>query len=219
MRVALYGGSFDPVHLGHLWAAQGCAEAVGLDEVIFLPAATSPLKRHGPTADNAQRLMMLRLALSRSTDPRKTPVFTIDTRELDRGGVSYTIDTVAEFLHERPDDELFLMIGSDAFAQIRQWHRPAELLSRIMPLVFRRGGDPEIDWSVLDGLVAPQRIDAIRSRSVELPMIEVSSSEIRARIASGRPIRYRVPHAIEAFIAAENLYRDVGPEYSSAATR
>lgn len=213
-RIAIYGGSFDPVHFGHLWAAQHALDLLRLDRVIFVPTATSPLKPHGPIASNAQREMMLRLALSGATDREGHPRMVIDDRELRRGGTSYTIDTVQEIARERPDDELFLLIGSDAFAAIREWHRPAELFEMITPIVFRRGGEPEIDWNVLTGLIPPNRAEQIRKFSIRLPLIEVSSSDIRERVAQGRGIRFLVPQAVQALIEAESLYQ---PTVSSPA--
>lgn len=218
MRVAIYGGSFDPVHLGHLWVAQNCAEKLRLDQVIFMPTATSPLKPHGPVASNEDRLMMLRLALGGSPQPAlggspqpadNGAALLVDDRELRRGGKSFTIDTIEEIKRQRPDDELFLLVGSDAFAAIGQWHRPEALLAAITPVVFRRGGDPPIDWSVLDKLVPSARIEAIEAASVSLPMIEVSSGEIRQRVADGRSIRFRVSQSVAAFIRANSLYQAI----------
>jgi nicotinate-nucleotide adenylyltransferase len=214
MRVAIYGGSFDPVHIGHLWVAQHCAEKLRLDQVIFIPAATSPLKPNGPVASNDDRLMMLRLSLvgnqqaaTLGNQQTGNATFVIDDRELRRGGKSFTIDTVEEFQRQRPDDTLFLLVGSDAFASIGQWHRPGDLLRSITPIVFRRGGDPPIDWSVLEGLVSAARIDEIRAASVSIPMIEVSSSDIRRRVASGRSIRFLVSPSVAAFIRNQSLYQ------------
>ncbi len=206
MKVAIYGGSFDPVHWGHLWAAQGCGEQLGLDQVLFIPTATSPLKPGGAVASDSQRVMMLQLAIG-GTGSSERPQLIIDQRELHRGGTSYTLDTVIDLQQERPGDEFFLLVGSDAFASIRLWHRPEELLARVTPVVFRRGGDPPVDWRVLDGLVSPQRAKQIEAAAVTLPLIELASSDIRQRIASGRSIRFLVPHAVAAFIRAESLYQ------------
>jgi nicotinate-nucleotide adenylyltransferase len=223
MRVAIYGGSFDPVHIGHLWVAQNCAEKLRLDQVIFMPAATSPLKPHGPVASNEDRLMMLRLAIAggqqaampggsqpvvaRQPSASGFPTLLVDDRELRRGGKSYTIDTVEEIKRQRPDDDLFLLVGSDAFAAIGKWHRPEELLTMITPVVFRRGGDPPIDWSVLENLVSTSRIKAIQAASVSIPMIEVSSGDIRQRVAEGRSIRFLVSPSVAALIRANSLYQ------------
>lgn len=206
MRVAIYGGSFDPVHIGHLWVAQNCAEKLRLDQVIFVPAATSPLKPHGPVASNDDRLMMLRLALAGQQSGGAATLM-VDDRELRRGGKSFTIDTVEEIKHQRPDDELFLLVGSDAFAAIDRWHRPEDLLAAITPIVVRRGGDPPIDWSVLENLVPASRMQEIVAASVAIPMIEVSSGDIRQRVADGRSIRFLVSHSIAALIGANSLYQ------------
>lgn len=217
MRVAIYGGSFDPVHLGHLWVAQNCAEKLRLDQVIFMPAATSPLKPHGPVASNEDRLMMLRLALAGGPQPVPTGqpsasggvALLVDDRELRRGGKSYTIDTVEEIKRQQPDDTLFLLVGSDAFAAIGQWHRPEELLAMVTPVVFRRGGDPPIDWSVLENLVSTPRIREIQAASVSIPMIEISSGDIRQRVAEGRSVRFLVSPSVAALIRASSLYQAV----------
>jgi nicotinate-nucleotide adenylyltransferase len=211
MKVAIFGGSFDPVHLGHLWAAQGCAEQLRLDQVIFMPTATSPLKPGGAVASGSQRATMVQLALggmASTNGPADGGVaMVVDEREIRRGGASYTVDTVAELKQERPDDAFFLLLGSDAFASIRLWHRPSELLEMITPVVFRRGGDPPTNWTVLETLLSPTRAAEIRQCGVTLPMIEISSSSIRQRVAKGRSIRFLVPHAVAAYIHAEALYR------------
>jgi nicotinate-nucleotide adenylyltransferase len=207
MKVAIYGGSFDPVHFGHLWVAQHAGERLGLDEVIFVPAATSPLKPHGPVASDAQRLMMLKLAIGGSQPHDSGVRMTIDDCEIRRGGKSYTIDTVDQMRAARPDDQWFLLVGSDAFAAIRKWHRPEELLRSIIPVVFRRAGDPPIAWETLDGLVTPERAEIIRDHSLTLPMIEVSSADIRRRVAEGSSIRFLVPSPVAALIRGESLYQ------------
>ena len=209
MRVAIYGGSFDPVHIGHLWVAQNCAEKLQLDQVIFIPAATSPLKPHGPVASNDDRLMMLRLALGGMQSASDGVALLVDDRELRRGGKSYTIDTIEEIKRQRPDDELFLLVGSDAFASIGQWHRPKELLTVVTPVVFRRGGDPPIDWNVLENLVSASRKKEIQAASVSIPMIEVSSGDIRQRVTQGRSIRFLVSPSVAALIRANSLYQAV----------
>ena len=201
MRVAIFGGSFDPVHLGHLWMAELSREAMQLDEIVFLPAATSPLKPHGPVATNDQRLMMLRLAISGQTS------MSIDTRELDRGGTSYTIDTIKELREERPADQLFLLMGTDAFNSLDRWKEPVELLSLVTPIVLRRGGEAEPDWELCQRLVGRDRTDEIRAAALQLPVIELSSGELRDRISNGMSIRFRVPRPVEAYIEAEKLYR------------
>jgi nicotinate-nucleotide adenylyltransferase len=201
MRVAIFGGSFDPVHFGHLWMAELSREALELDQVIFIPTATSPLKPSGPTATNEQRLAMLRLALSGHA------ALCIDTRELDRGGVSYTVDTVRALKQERPNDEFFLLMGTDAFNSLDRWKEPESLLALITPVVLRRGGDADADWSLIERLVGRERCEEIRAAALSIPMIEVSSGELRDRVLHGKSIRYRVPRPVESYIEAEKLYR------------
>jgi len=201
MRVAIFGGSFDPVHFGHLWMAELSREAMNLDEVLFIPTATSPLKPNGPVASNDQRIAMLSLALSGH------PQMRIDTREIDRGGVSFTVDTVRSLRSERPDDEWFLLVGTDAFNSLDRWKEPKALLSMITPIVLRRGGDEAPNWPLIEQLVGVDRMQEIKAAAINIPMIELSSGELRARAQSQRSIRFRLPRPVEAFIESEKLYR------------
>lgn len=201
MRIGIFGGSFDPVHLGHQWIAESALESLALDHVRWIPAATNPLKRKGPEVSGEDRLQMVRLAVSGCEQ------HIVDDRELRRGGVSYTVDTMEELAAEYPDADLFLILGSDSLAEIRQWHRPEHLLELALPAVVRRGGGMEIDLSTLDGLLNDERIALARASIIRMPLIEVSSSELRERIVAGRSIRFRVPRAVEAMIDAQQLYQ------------
>lgn len=201
MRIGIFGGSFDPVHLGHLLIALSSQEALHLDQVRWVPAAQSPLKPVGPVATEAQRLEMLRLACG------GTPEFVIDDREIRRGGISYTVDTMETFAAEFPDSERFLLMGADSLASIQQWHQPQKLLQLCTLAVLQRGGHAAIDFQVLEGLVDGQQMTEIQHAVVPMPQIEISSSEIRQRVASGRSIRFRTPRAVEALIGSTGLYR------------
>lgn len=203
MRVGIFGGSFDPIHLGHLWIAEAAKETLALTELRWVPAAQSPLKPSGAVASGPQRLAMLQLALAGWEGN------VIDERELRRGEVSYTVDTIRDLRQEFASAELFMILGSDSLASMRDWHRPEELLRLVIPAVVRRGGEPEPDFSVLDGLVEPQRIERFRQCVIPMPLIEISSTELRQRIAQGRSIRFRTPRAVEAYIQAERLYREL----------
>ncbi|WP_419580668.1 nicotinate (nicotinamide) nucleotide adenylyltransferase [Stieleria magnilauensis] len=201
MRIGIFGGSFDPVHVGHLWIAESATEALDLDRLLWIPTATQPLKPGGPVATNEQRVEMLRLAIA------GRPGHAVDQRELHRAGVSYTVDTIAELEREHVGAELFLIIGSDSLASMRRWHQPAELLSRVTLAVVRRGGEGEIDFSVLEGLVGDDRIERFRRCVIKMPLIEISSSEIRNRAGQGSSIRHRVPRPVEVYIEANGVYR------------
>lgn len=201
-RIGIFGGSFDPVHLGHLWIAEAAREHLVLDEVRWIPAATSPLKKHGPVASDEDRLQMVKLAISGH------PQFVLDDRELRRGEISYTVDTMAELVAENADDEFFLIIGSDSLASFDRWHEPAKLLNLVTLAVIQRGGDPEIDFRILDPFVDAAKRDQIESSVVPMRLIEASSTEIRERLSSERSVRYQVPPAVEAYLRASKLYCD-----------
>lgn len=200
MRIGVLGGSFDPPHIGHLWIAEAARESLALDEVRWIPAAISPLKPDGPTATDDQRLQMLRLAVSGCAD------YEVDDRELRRGSVSYTTDTLRELRAEFPSAELFLIMGSDSLATIRKWHEPQELLRQATLAVVQRGGDQPVDLAVLDGLASDASIRAIENARVEMPLIELSSGEMRRRVENNQSIRFRTTRSVEAYIRAERIY-------------
>lgn len=200
MRIGIFGGSFDPVHFGHLWIAEAALESLGLDEIRWVPAAQSPLKPGGPIASAEDRLQMLRLAVSGARQ------HVVDDREIRRGEVSYTVDTAKELLKENPDAEIVMVIGSDSLATMQKWHQPKELLQLVIPAVVQRGGDPEIDFSVLADLASKDRIELFRQSVIPMPVIELSSSQLRQRVGAGQGIRFRLPRAVEAMIGASGLY-------------
>ncbi len=201
MRIGIYGGSFDPIHLGHLLVAEAALECLGLAQIRWIPTAISPLKPAGTVASGQDRLQMIRLAVS------GCPEYVVDDCEIRRGEVSYTVDTVAEIQQAAAETEIVMVIGSDSLASMPRWHQPQRLLGMVIPAVVQRGGEPPFDFSVLQGLVEPDRLDLFRQHVIRMPQIELSSSELRSRVAAGKSIRFRVPRAVEAFIQANLLYR------------
>ncbi len=201
MRIGVFGGSFDPVHIGHLWIAEAALESLELNEIRWIPAATSPLKPHGPVASDEDRLQMLRLAVSGCEN------HIVDDREIRRGDVSYTVDTIAGLHQEYPQAELLLIIGSDSLASIREWHEPQRLLELIVPAVVQRGGEQQLDFSVLEGLADQARIELIRKHVISMPLIEISSQDLRRRVREGKSIRFRTPRAVEAMIQSQIIYK------------
>jgi nicotinate-nucleotide adenylyltransferase len=201
MRIGIFGGSFDPVHLGHLWIAEAATESLALDRLLWIPSATQPLKPDGPLAGNEQRLEMLRLAISGRFGHE------VDDREIRRAGVSYSVDTIAELKQENFDADLFLIIGSDSLSSMRRWHQPERLLSQVTLSVVQRGGEEPIDFSILQDLVDQDRIELFRRNVIEMPVIEISSSGIRKRVGQGSSIRHLVPRAVEAYLQANHVYR------------
>jgi nicotinate-nucleotide adenylyltransferase len=201
MRLGLLGGSFDPVHFGHLLLAEHCREQCALDQVLFVPAAVSPHKlNHVPTAGE-HRLEMLKLAIA-GYEP-----FAVSNVELKRGGVSYTVDTLEELQREDPTRELFLLMGADSLADLPNWREPARICELATPVVVARAGSAAPDFSCLTGIVSAARLDEIRRRQVVMPIIELSSREIRRRVAEGRSIRFQTPRAVEKYIETHGLYR------------
>jgi nicotinate-nucleotide adenylyltransferase len=201
MRIGILGGSFDPPHIGHLWIAEAVRESLKLDEIRWIPAAISPLKPGGPVASNEQRKQMVALAVS------GCQCYPVDDRELIRGDVSYTVDTLQGLKTEFSNAEFFLIIGSDSLASIRQWHQPERLLELVTLVVLQRGADADVDFDVLSGLASETQIQRIRKSQVSMPLIELSSSQIRERVRNGQSIRFRTPRSVEAFIKAEKLYQ------------
>ncbi|MCD0458285.1 nicotinate (nicotinamide) nucleotide adenylyltransferase [Roseiconus lacunae] len=200
MRLGIFGGSFDPVHVGHLWIAEAAWESLSLDRLHWIPTAAQPLKPGGASATPEQRAEMLRLAIGGREG------FVVDDREIRRQGVSYTVETIAEMGTEFSDATLFLIIGSDSLASMQRWHEPARLLESVQLSVVQRGGEAEIDFDVLEGFVSTERIEQFKANVIKMPAIEVSSSDIRDRVCQGRSIRYRVPHAVEVYLKANKLY-------------
>ncbi|GIW86039.1 MAG: putative nicotinate-nucleotide adenylyltransferase [Isosphaeraceae bacterium] len=197
MRLGLFGGTFDPIHLGHLILAEACREACALDRLWFIVTATPP---HKPTDRTpvAHRLEMARIATAGH------PAFEISEIEADAAsGPHYSYRTLERIAGERPGDELYFLIGADSLADLPHWREPARVARLATIVVVNR---PGIDRAV--ACTAPDLGPGVRPfRFVEIPPIGISSTELRARVAAGRSIRYQVPRGVEAYIAEHGLYR------------
>jgi nicotinate-nucleotide adenylyltransferase len=200
MRLGIFGGSFDPVHYGHLLLAECCREQCRLDQVWFLPAAAAPHKLDRRTASAQHRVEMLRLAIGGH------PALEVSTLEVDRGGISYTVDTLSDVRTRLPASELFLLMGADTLGDLPNWRAPDRICELAVPVVVRRAGSPEPSYDVLAHLVAPQRLQSFRDCQVTMPLVELASSDLRHRVASGHSIRYRTPRAVEKYIESNRLY-------------
>ncbi len=199
-RIGIFGGSFDPIHNGHLLLAELCRESMELEHVRFLIANLSPLKTGNSPAKNQDRTEMVQLAIGGN------PKFRIDTREMDRGGISYTIDSVRSIAAESPGSELFLLMGADTLADISKWRDPLELFRLVTPIVISRGGVGEPNWDALKPYVDSIRLNEIIKAKVTAPQIEISSYDLRDRVRRGKSIRYQTPPAVEMFIREHQLY-------------
>ena len=214
MRIGLFGGTFDPIHWGHLRSGEEVSEAFRLDRVIFIPASIPPHKR-GQTATPARdRLAMVRLAVARN------PRFKVSTVEMKRPGISYSIDTVRHFVQrKRSSDSLFFIIGLDAFREIGSWKDFADIFPLCDFIVTSRPGSKDSDPLRGTGVAVKKlfcydsRKRSYRHRSgtrvyfIELTDIAISASEIRALVHRGKSIRYLVPSSVERYIKRRGLYR------------
>ncbi len=201
-KIGILGGSFDPVHWGHLLLAETCREQCCLDEIWFLPAATPPHKLRRPLSSAAHRVAMLQLAIAGHK------ALHVSTLEIDRGGVSYTVQTLVELNERHPADEWFFLMGADSLQDLPAWYQPQEICRLAIPVVVRRVGAPEPDLDVLRPVTTPERLAAIREHQAQMPLIELSSTAIRQAVRTGRSIRYQTPRAVEKYIQAQDLYRN-----------
>jgi nicotinate-nucleotide adenylyltransferase len=192
VRVGLYGGTFDPVHLGHLRAAETARESMDLDLVAFLPAAVPP-HRGAPLSAAADRLAMVRLAIA----PHRG--FEAWDAELRRPGPSYTVETVSTLVSARPSDSFILVVGADTWPEITTWREPERLLSLVEVAVVDRPGypgpEPEAPFPGARGV-----------RRAAGPSLPISATAIRERARLGRSVRYLVPDAVADYIVARRLY-------------
>ena len=200
MRIGLFGGSFDPIHLGHLILAEHCREAAKLDEVWFVPCALQPLKQAGAQGTDRQRTEMIQMAIGGHES------FVLSKIELERGGVSYTVDTLKQIHDQHPDAELFLLMGDDSLESFANWRSPETICDLATPLVVNRPGSGDVDLTMFEPFASKARMAEIQQRRVESPKIEISSSEIRTRAANENSIRYLTPRAIEKYVETQKLY-------------
>ncbi len=191
-KLGILGGTFDPVHIGHLILADQARAQLGLEKVIFLPAAVPPHKMSQTITEAKRRKEMLDIAIGGN------PFFQVSTIEIDRAGVSYTIDTLESLQALHPTSELWLIVGADTIADVPNWRRPLDIVrAASFGVAGRPGFNPQ----------SPASLGNVRVAPVEMPLLEISSSLIRRNVSEGRSIRYLVPAGVEAFIFATKLYQ------------
>ncbi|MDZ7619181.1 MAG: nicotinate-nucleotide adenylyltransferase [Patescibacteria group bacterium] len=200
MRIGLLGGSFDPVHYGHLLLAESAREQLGLDEVWFLPAAGAPHKQQRQQADITLRLQMLELATAGNR------AFRVSDIEARRGGTSYTVDTLESLHAAEPGRELVFLLGADMLNDLPHWRWAERVCELATIAAVRRTGVPEPDFDRLLTVATPDRVAHFVQHQFSMPGIELSSSGIRACVAAGKSICYQTPPAVEQLIAALGLY-------------
>lgn len=193
MRVGLLGGTFDPIHMGHLLLANVVLEECALDTLLFIPCNLSPLKSVRPVASSADRLIMVEMAV------QSHPAFQASDAEIRRGGISYTMDTLREFRNtaEWKETKFFLILGMDAFLDFSHWKSPEEIVKQCQLIVMSRPGYGHSDSEM------PFQQHAL---FLSTPLIGISSTEIRNRIRQGKSIHYWVPESVEKYILEKGLY-------------
>jgi nicotinate-nucleotide adenylyltransferase len=197
-RIGVLGGTFDPVHYGHLIMAETCREQLRLDEIRFIPAAMPPHKLGTRITDGQARADMLSLAVS------GYPEFVVDRRELKRSGPSFTIDTLSELATENPAAELYLLMGADSLRDFLTWKNPQGITELATLVACNRPGVPGLDPSQIAEWVGPEIAD--RVLTVEIPGTDLSATDLRRRVAEGRGLRFLTPRSVEAYITAHQLY-------------
>lgn len=209
MSLGVLGGTFNPIHVAHLRLGEAAREALGLERVLFVPAGDPPLKAAG-VASAAHRLEMVKLATA------DNPGFEVADLELSRAGPSYTVDTLDELRRRRPEEELWFVLGADAFSELESWYRPADLFERASFAVVARPGFADDPADLLPPALAAELHPGPRGlvhssghevRGVEFAPLGISSSDVRRRIARGASIRYLVPDDVIEYIQKHQLYR------------
>ncbi|MBI5369052.1 MAG: nicotinate (nicotinamide) nucleotide adenylyltransferase [Planctomycetes bacterium] len=201
-RVGILGGSFNPIHQGHVFVAEEVATRLALDRVLLMTACVPPHKAARDLAPAADRLAMVRLAAA------GRPRLVASDLEILRGGTSYTIDTLAALAAADPADERFLIVGADSIAELPAWHRAAEIERRAQwVLVARPGYDLLGALPRLDPILTPEGRARVRRHCLEIAAPPISATEIRRRVRAGAPIRDLVPAAVADYIVERGLYR------------
>ena len=195
MRLGIFGGTFDPIHLGHLVLAEQCREACALDRLLFVVAGSPPHKPGERTAAS-HRLEMARLATAGN------PAFVVSDVETVRPGPHYSVETLGALTREHPGDDLFFLIGADSLADLPGWREPHRIASLATIVVVNRPGGLAVEPSRFPDLGPEARGVVV----VTIPPIGIASSDLRGRLASGRSVRYMVPRGVEAYIRSHGLY-------------
>jgi nicotinate-nucleotide adenylyltransferase len=199
-RIGILGGTFNPVHLGHLILAQNALEKYELSKVLFIPSATPPHKNAAALVSASHRMAMLNAVIE--TDPR----FEVSDIETAREGPSYSVDTVAQLSEMHPGGKLYFVIGSDSLTELHVWKDIRKLLAMCTFVTFARPGSCVSAITPGSLKLEPPWPERLLSNVTSLHMVDISSSEIRYRVAEGMSIRYLVPHAVEIYITEHHLY-------------
>jgi len=201
MRYGIYGGSFDPIHWGHLLLAETCLRKENLDRIIFVPSGSSPHRAKANQTPGAVRAEMIELAIAGCDE------FSVSRFEIERETTSYTVETVRHFRDSLLDAELFLLVGADMYYDLPHWLEAAEILKTVIPVGVWRPGGPPPHTEVFRDRVTSERLELFRRHIVKMPLIEISSTMIRQAVAAGESVRFLLPRPVEALIRSHRLYQ------------
>ncbi len=201
MKIGLFGGSFDPVHFGHLLLAETALRECELERIVFVPGGNPPHKIGSLQAGGEDRAEMLQLAVG------GFPEFSVSRFEIDSPQTGYTIHTLRHFQESSLDPDLYLILGADMFNNLPSWYETAEICRIATPLVACRPGFPPPYFEALAQFVPQTRLERFHRYLIHMPQIELSSSEIRERIAQGKSIRFQTPWTVETYIHTHRLYQ------------
>jgi len=205
VRYGIYGGAFDPIHIGHLLLAESCLRQAKLERVFFVPTGISPHRSGKETYRTSaeDRLNMIESAMIGYEE------FLVSRYEIDRQETSYTIETL-QYFHRTfalIEPKFFLLMGADMFNDLPNWHEASEICKLALPLVVTRPETPSPYFAGLSGIVSPDHLEEIRQSAVMMPQIGISSTQIRRNVAAEESIRFQVPRSVESYIASHQLYR------------
>ena len=207
VRYGIYGGAFDPIHLGHLLLAESCLRQAELDRVFFVPTGMSPHRsgKENYRASAEDRFNMIETAIVGYEE------FLVSRYEIDRKETSYTVETL-QYFHRSftlVEPQFFLLMGADMFNDLPNWHESGEICKLALPLVVTRPEIPLPYFAALGTIVHADRLEEIRQSVVNMPQIGISSTQIRNRVARGESIRFQVPRSVESYITSHQLYKPV----------
>ena len=206
-KIALFGGTFDPVHIGHTTVTKDAAKQIGAEKIIFIPAKRSPLKGFLPKANDKHRLEMISLAISGEKN------FEVNDCELKKPAPSYTLETVKQFQDEYGNDTLiYWLIGADSVDDLTYWYQIVELIDTCILTTMYRAGCAEPDFSKFEHEWGPNRIEKLRQNIIQTPLVDISSTEIRGRLATGRDVSDMLAPSVAEYIDKHGLYKSESTE-------